>query len=76
MNEYVLFFCGGVFVLLHFYFIYLLFKYRERYKSAIEKCNNFEEEVEKLKNELKIEKESKQLANQYLECLQNKSKVS
>ena len=58
------------------FFLHFYFKYRERYKSAIEKCNNLEEEVDKLKNELKIEKESKQLSNQYLESLQNKSKVS
>lgn len=47
----------------------LFIKYRERYKTAIEKCNNLEEEVEKLKNELKIERESKQLSNQYLESI-------
>ena len=50
-------------------------KYRERYKTAIEKCNNLEEEVEKLKTELKIEKESKILSNHYLDSIQNKTKV-
>ena len=41
-------------------------RYRERYKTAIERCNNLEEELDKCKSELKTEKESKQSIN-YLE---------
>jgi hypothetical protein len=49
-----------------------LIKYRERYKISIEKCNSLEDELEKVKNELKIERESKQLSSHYLELLQAK----
>lgn len=49
-------------------------RYRERYKTAIEKSTNLEEELERVKAELKIEKESKHLSSQYLlESLQNGS---
>ena len=34
-------------------FVLLYPKYRERYKTAIEKCNSLEEELEKTKNEVK-----------------------
>jgi len=46
-------------------------RYRERYKTAIEKCNSLEEELEKTKCELKIEKESKQLSASYMESIKN-----
>lgn len=49
-------------------------RYRERYKTAVEKSTNLEEELEKVRAELKIEKESKHLSSQYLlESLQNGS---
>jgi len=41
-------------------------RYRERYKTAVEKSTNLEEELEKVRAELKIEKESKHLSSQYL----------
>lgn len=44
-------------------------RYRERYKTAIEKCNSLEEELEKTKSELKIERESKQLSASYMESI-------
>lgn len=49
-------------------------RYRERYKTAVEKSSTLEEELERVKAELKIEKESKHLSSQYLlESLQNGS---
>lgn len=46
-------------------------RYRERYKTAIEKCNRLEEELDKVKNELKIEKETRSLSTQYFETIEN-----
>jgi hypothetical protein len=52
--------------------LYFVSKYRERYKISIEKCNSLEDELERVKNELKIERESKQLSNHYLDLLKQK----
>jgi len=41
-------------------------RYRERYKTAVEKSTTLEEELERVRAELKIEKESKHLSSQYL----------
>lgn len=46
-------------------------RYRERYKTAIEKCNSMEEELERVKNELKLEREAKSISNQLIEQMQN-----
>ena len=49
-------------------------RYRERYKTAVEKSSTLEEELERVRAELKIEKESKHLSSQYLlESLQGSS---
>lgn len=46
-------------------------RYRERYKTAIEKCANMEEELERVKNELKLEREAKSISNQLIEQMQH-----
>ena len=46
-------------------------RYRERYKTAIEKCNTMEEELERVKNELKLEREAKSISNQLIEQMQH-----
>ncbi|CAF0713100.1 unnamed protein product [Brachionus calyciflorus] len=46
-------------------------RYRERYKTAIEKCNQMEDELERLKTELKLERETKSISNQLIEQIQS-----
>ena len=44
-------------------------KYRERYKTAVDRCAQLEDEVDKLSKELSIERESKILSSQYMDSI-------
>ena len=44
-------------------------RYRERYKTAVEKCSSLEEELERTRSELKIERDSRQLSASYMESI-------
>jgi chromosome segregation ATPase len=46
-------------------------RYRERYKAAIEKCNVLEEELDRTRADLKIERETKSLSTHYFETIEH-----